>query len=310
MFSKPIEISIVCPFFNEEEMISLFIEKVFIILNDIGMSFEIVCVNDGSIDRTLEKLLEAKKKYQNIRIINLSRNFGKEAALTAGIDHAVGDAIIPIDADLQDPPELIKEFIKHWNKGYDVVLARRTDRTSDNIAKRTTAKLFYKFHNRISQTKIPENVGDFRLISKKVAQSIQKLPENQRFMKGIFAWVGFKTAVVDYKREPRKAGKTSFNGWKLWNFAIEGITSFSTAPLKLWLYTGLLFSISAFFYGSFIIVRTLVYGVDVPGYASLLATILFLGGIQLIGIGVLGEYLGRIYLETKRRPTYIVDEEF
>lgn len=309
MSLKQVDISIVCPFFNEEEMVLLFIEKVFTTMNDIGMSFEIVCVNDGSIDRTLDELLEAKKNYKNIRIINLSRNFGKEAALTAGIDNAVGDAIIPIDADLQDPPELIIELIKHWNQGFDVVLAKRTDRASDNIGKRTTAKLFYKFHNRISQTQIPENVGDFRLFSKKVAKSIQNLPENQRFMKGIFAWVGFKTAVVEYKREPRKAGKTSFNGWKLWNFAIEGITSFSTAPLKLWLYLGLFISLSAFFYGSFIIVRTLAYGIDVPGYASLLTTILFLGGVQLIGIGVLGEYLGRIYIETKRRPSYIVDEE-
>ena len=274
------------------------------------MSYEIICVNDGSIDRTLDALLEAKKKYQNIRIINLSRNFGKEAALTAGIDHALGEAIIPIDADLQDPPELIKAFVKYWHQGYDVVLAKRTDRTADNLWKRITAKLFYKFHNRISQTQIPENVGDFRLISKKVVRSIQNLPENQRFMKGIFAWVGFKTAVVEYKRAPRTAGKTSFNSWKLWNFAIDGITSFSTAPLKLWFYLGFCISLSAFFYGSLIIVRTLVYGIDVPGYASLLTTILFLGGVQLIGIGVLGEYLGRIYIETKRRPTYIVDEEF
>lgn len=306
--NKPqIAISIVCPLYNEEDMVKVFMEEIFIVLESINRSFEIVCVNDGSSDNTLEKLLKEQEKRENIKIINLSRNFGKEAALTAGLDFAKGAAIIPIDADLQDPPALIKKFIAYWDKGYDVVLAKRTDRSTDSLGKRITAQLFYKIHNKISPTKIPDNVGDFRLITRKVLSAIQDLPENQRFMKGIFAWVGFKTAVVEYKRDKRKAGKTSFNGWKLWNFALEGFTSFSTVPLRVWLYLGSFISLSAFFYGSFIILKTLILGIDVPGYASLLTTILFLGGVQMIGIGVIGEYIGRMYMESKRRPPYIID---
>jgi len=310
MQKQQITISIVCPFFNEEDMVDLFMKEITAVCNELNKPFEIVCVNDGSTDNTLAKLLQAKEDYPNMRIINFSRNFGKEAALTAGLDYAKGEAIIPIDADLQDPPGLIKNFISHWEEGYDVVLARRSDRPSDSIAKKITAQLFYKFQNKISYTKIPDNVGDYRLITRKVLNAIQKLPENQRFMKGIFAWVGFKTTVVEYKRDNRKAGKTSFYGWKLWNFALDGITSFSTIPLRIWLYIGMLMSFLTFLYGSFIILRTLILGIDVPGYASLLTTILFLGGIQLIGIGVLGEYIGRMYMESKRRPPYIVENEY
>ncbi len=303
-------ISIVCPFFNEEDMVDLFMAEVSTVVNEIKKPYEIICINDGSTDNTMEKLLRAKGKYPNIRIISLSRNFGKESALTAGLDYAQGEVIIPIDADLQDPPELIKKFILQWEKGFDVVLAKRVDRSSDNVAKKITAQLFYKIHNKISDTNIPDNVGDYRLITKKVLKAIQQVPENQRFMKGIFAWVGFKTAIVEYKREARKAGKTSFHGWSLWNFALEGITSFSTVPLRVWLYIGSIISVLSFFYGSFIVLRTLILGVDLPGYASLLTTILFLGGIQLIGIGVLGEYIGRIYIESKRRPSYIVEGKY
>ena len=305
-----IKISIVCPFFNEEDMVDLFMEEVTAVVKPLNMPFEIVCVNDGSTDNTLQKLLQAKKNFTNIRIINLSRNFGKEAALTAGLDFTKGEVIIPIDADLQDPPELIKLFISKWQDGFDVVLAKRTDRSSDTVVKKLTAQLFYKFHNIISHTELLENVGDCRLMTRKVLNAIQKLPENQRFMKGIFAWVGFKTTIVEYKRNSRRAGKTSFNGWRLWNFALEGITSFSTVPLRIWLYIGFLISFLAFSYGSFIVLRTLIIGVDLPGYASLLTSILFLGGIQLIGIGVLGEYIGRMYIETKRRPPYIVEKEY
>ena len=305
-----IKISIVCPFFNEEDMVDLFMEEVTAVVKPLNMPFEIVCVNDGSTDNTLQKLLQAKKNFTNIRIINLSRNFGKEAALTAGLDFTKGEVIIPIDADLQDPPELIKSFISKWQDGFDVVLAKRTDRSSDTVVKKLTAQLFYKFHNIISHTELPENIGDYRLMTRKVLNAIQKLPENQRFMKGIFAWVGFKTTIVEYKRNSRRAGKTSFNGWRLWNFALDGITSFSTVPLRIWLYIGFLISFLAFSYGSFIVLRTLIIGVDLPGYASLLTSILFLGGIQLIGIGVLGEYIGRMYIETKRRPPYIVEKEY
>ncbi|WP_299979380.1 glycosyltransferase family 2 protein [Desulfobacula sp.] len=310
MNKQQISISIVCPFYNEEDMVNAFMKEIFVVLESISRPFEIVCVNDGSSDNTLEKLLKEQETRENIKIINLSRNFGKEAALTAGLDFARGEAIIPIDADLQDPPALIKEFIAYWDKGYDVVLAKRTDRSTDSFGKRMTAQLFYKVHNKISSTQIPENAGDFRLVTRKVISAIQELPENQRFMKGIFAWVGFKTAVVEYKRNKRKLGKTSFNGWKLWNFALEGFTSFSTVPLRVWLYLGLFISLSAFCYGSFIIIRTLIFGIDVPGYASLLTTILFLGGVQMIGIGVIGEYIGRMYMESKRRPPYIIDRIF
>jgi len=310
MNKQQIILSIVCPFYNEEEMVSVFMDEIFLILQKINRTFEIVCVNDGSSDNTLEKLLKEQEQRKNIKIINLSRNFGKEAALTAGLDYARGEAIIPIDADLQDPPVLIEEFITYWDKGYDVVLAKRTDRSKDNLSKRITAQLYYKIHNKISPTKIPDNVGDFRLVTRKVINAIQKLPENQRFMKGIFAWVGFKTAVVEYKRGKRRQGQTNFNNWKLWNFAIEGVTSFSTVPLKMWLYFGLFISLSTFFYGSFIIIRTLILGIDVPGYASLLTIILFMGGIQMIGIGVIGEYIGRMYMESKRRPAYIVEKEY
>jgi len=310
MHKQQIAISIVCPFFNEENMVDLFMKEITAVVNELNKPFEVVCVNDGSTDNTLAKLLQAKEDYPNMRIINFSRNFGKEAALTAGLDYAKGEMIIPIDADLQDPPELIKDFISYREKGYDVVVAKRVDRSNDSFAKKITAQLFYKFHNKIAQTKIPDNVGDYRLITRKVLNAIQKLPENQRFMKGIFAWVGFRTATVEYKRDNRKAGKTSFNGWKLWNFALDGITSFSNIPLRIWLYIGTFISFLTFLYGSFIIVRTLVWGVDVPGYASLLTVILFLGGIQLIGIGALGEYIGRIYMESKRRPLYIVEDEY
>ncbi len=310
MNQENVTISIVCPCFNEQDMIDLFMQKIVSVLSDINKSYEIIFVNDGSTDQTMDKLLLAKQKYPEIRIINLARNFGKESSLSAGLDFAQGEVIIPIDADLQDPPELIKEFIVKWQEGYDVVLAKRTDRGTDTFFKRFSATLFYKLQNLIAHIDIPENVGDYRLITRRVLKAIQQLPENQRFMKGIFAWVGFKTTVIEYKRESRQAGKTSFHGWSLWNFALEGITSFSTFPLRVWLYIGSFIAFLSFAYGGFIALRTLIVGVDLPGYASLLTVVLFLGGIQLIGIGVLGEYLGRTYKETKNRPLYIVEDEY
>lgn len=304
------QISLVCPCFNEEEAIALFMQEIHVVLNEINMSYEIIFINDGSQDHTMDRLLAAKKNNKNIRIINLSRNFGKEAALTAGLDKAKGEVIIPIDVDLQDPPRLIKDFISHWQEGSDVVLAKRVDRSSDSFSKNISAKLFYKFNNKIADVHIPENVGDFRLITRRVLNALQQLPESERFMKGLFAWVGFKTTVVEYKRDVRSAGKTTFNGWKLWNLALEGITSFSTLPLRIWLYIGIVISFISFIYGSLIIVKTIFLGIDMPGYASTMTTILFLGGVQLIGIGVLGEYIGRIYMESKRRPTYIIEAEY
>lgn len=303
-------ISIIAPCYNEEETIEPFLRRIEEILTQINEPYEIVFINDGSKDNTLNILLNAKQNFKNIRIINFSRNFGKEAALTAGLDKARGEAAIPIDVDLQDPPELIKELVAKWREGYDVVLAKRADRTSDSFAKRVSADLFYKLNGKISNVDIPNNVGDFRLMSKRVVEALKQLPENQRFMKGLFAWVGFKTVAIEYVREKREAGQSSFNGWKLWNFALDGITSFSTLPLRIWLYIGALVSFLSFLYGSFIILKTLIFGVDLPGYASLAVIMLFLGGIQLIGIGILGEYIGRIYSESKRRPSYIIEGEY
>jgi glycosyltransferase involved in cell wall biosynthesis len=303
-------ISLICPCYNEQEVIGYFLSSVTPILESFDKPYEIIFINDGSRDNTFNVLLNTKKQYPRIRIINLSRNFGKEAAMTAGLDVCQGEVVIPIDVDLQDPPELIKEFIHEYENGYDVVVAKRVDRTSDSFAKKLSAAYFYKLHNKISQVTIPDNVGDYRLMSRKVVTEIQKLPENQRFMKGLFAWVGFKTAVVEYVRPPRKAGTTSFNGWKLWNFALDGITSFSTVPLRIWLYMGMIIAFLAFVYGSVIIAKTLIYGIDSPGYASLITIILFIGGIQLMGIGILGEYIGRIYMESKRRPAYIIENEY
>ena len=302
-------ISIVAPCYNEEDVLVHFMDEIDKVVTAVQDPFELIFINDGSSDNTLTKLREIKERYAYVRVINLSRNFGKEAAMTAGIDASKGAALIPIDVDLQDPPELIKEFVTKWQEGYEVVLAKRIDRTSDTKAKRLSAELFYKFHNNISHVKIPNNVGDYRLMSRKVINAIQKLPENQRFMKGIFAWVGFNTTTVEYVRDPRKAGETSFNGWKLWNFAVEGITSFSTVPLRIWLYVGFVIAFIALVFGAWIVLKTLIFGIDAPGYASMTTIVLFLGGIQLMGIGILGEYIGRLFIEAKRRPVYIIDEE-
>jgi len=300
-------ISLVVPFYNEEEVIDRFFIEVRAVLTSIPNSdFEIVCVNDGSRDQTLNKLLGYSSADARIKVIDLSRNFGKEAALTAGLDHAAGDAVIPFDADLQDPPEAIIQLVEKWREGFDVVIATRVERASDTYAKRSTAALFYRIHNAISDIRIPENAGDFRLMSRSTVDALKQLPENRRFMKGLFAWVGGRTAEIEYARLPRIAGTSKFSGWKLWNFALEGITSFSTLPLRVWTYIGGATALFAFFYGSYLVVRTIVRGVDVPGYASIITAVLFLGGMQLIGIGVIGEYVGRIYVEAKRRPIYIV----
>ncbi len=307
MTPSSLRVSIVAPFYNEGEAVQAFHEQLTTVLDSIvGVEFEVVCVDDGSRDDTLLRLCRLVDADRRFRVIEFSRNFGKEAALTAGIDAAIGDAVIPIDADLQDPPELIPILIEEWQKGYDVVLARRTERDSDSFLKRNTARLFYRVHNRLSPTRIPDNVGDFRLMNRAAVDALKTLPERNRFMKGLFAWIGFKTTIVDYRRQPRTAGSSKFSGWKLWNFALEGFTSFSTAPLKLWTYLGGAGAIGTAIYAAYIVLRTLIRGIDIPGYASLLVVVLFLGSIQLIGIGVLGEYIGRIYTETKRRPRYLI----
>ena len=298
-------ISLVIPFYNEGNTVLDFFKQIFPIVSAINQyAFEFVCVDDGSVDDTFANLL--KIKDARVKIIQLSRNFRKEAALTAGIDFAIGDAVIPIDADLQDPPELIATMLQKWEEGFEVVLAKRKSRSTDSWLKRNSAKCFYKIHNHLADFKIPDNVGDFRLMDRVVVEALKKLPERQRFMKGLFAWVGFKSVTIEYDRQMRISGKTKWNKWKLWNFALDGITSVSTLPLRIWSYLGVLFALIAFFYGSWIILRTLINGADLPGYASLFVAVLFIGGVQLVGIGVLGEYLGRIYQETKQRPIYVV----
>lgn len=311
-----IELSIIVPCCNESEVVEKFFSAMVGnngILNNLGLNCELVFINDGSKDNTLELLKAQKEIYSNksnldIKIVNLSRNFGKEAAMSAGFSVASGEAIVPMDADLQHPASLIPNFVELWRQGYDVVLAKRVNRQDESALKRFCSSIFYKLNNKISEIEIPQNVGDFRLFTKKVLNAINSLPENQRFMKGIFAWVGFRSITIEYKRPQRIAGSSKFNGWKLWNFALQGITGFGTLPLRIWTYIGFIVSFLAFIYASFLILRTLIKGIDLPGYASLVVIILFLGGLQLIGVGILGEYVGRIYMESKRRPPFIIDE--
>ena len=303
------KISLIIPVFNEEEAIPIFYETVKNNQELKNYDLELLFINDGSKDKTLEVLKNIRKQDNSVIILDFSRNFGKEPALFAGLEHATGEAVIPIDVDLQDPIEVIPRLIEKYKEGFEVVLAKRTDRSSDTFMKRKTAEFFYSFHNKISNPKIEPNVGDFRLLSRKAVEAIKSLPERQLFMKGILSWVGFNTAIVEYSRANRAAGKTKFNAWKLWNLALEGITSFSTIPLRLWTYLGFFISFCSFVYGSIIILQKLILGNNVPGYPSLMVVILFLGGIQLIGIGVLGEYIGRIYMETKQRPRYILNKD-
>ena len=301
-------ISIVAPFFNETLAIPSFYAAMKDLFNSLPeYDFELVCVDDGSSDETLSQLTSLAQKDLRIQVIAFSRNFGKEAALSAGIDYSIGDAVIPIDVDLQDPPALIVQMIALWEDGAEVVLAKRIDRSSDTRLKRVTAALFYRLHNLLSsEVQIPENVGDFRLMDRVVVDALKRLPERRRFMKGLFAWVGFNTISIDYVRAPRELGESKFSGWKLWNFALEGITSFSLIPLKVWTYLGILGALFAFCYAVFVIVKTLIFGIDLPGYASLLVVTLFFGSLQLISLGIIGEYIGRIYFESKGRPLYIV----
>ena len=310
MAQRPL-VSIVTPFYNEGEGVKHFHQVMAQTMEKLpDFDFELVCVDDGSRDNTLEQLIAISKTDPRVTVLEFSRNFGKEPAMTAGIDATSGDCVIPIDADLQDPPALISEMLKKWQEGAEVVLAKRIDRSSDSYAKRTTALMFYRLHNALSSLKIPENVGDYRLMDRVVVDALKQLPERQRFMKGLFAWVGFKTATVEYVRDPRQLGETKFSGWKLWNFAIEGITSFSLVPLKVWTYIGGIGALFAFLYASFIVIRTLIFGIDLPGYASLLVVTLFFASLQLISLGVIGEYIGRIYFESKQRPLYLIRKKY
>jgi glycosyltransferase involved in cell wall biosynthesis len=300
-------VSLVIPFFNEQEAIEPLFARLDAVLPSLsGFNFECVCVNDGSVDQTLDHLLKLARMRTNVVVVDLSRNFGKEAALSAGLAIASGNAVVPLDADLQDPPELIPAMLEKWNEGYEVVLAKREDRSTDSALKRVTARGFYRIHNLIADVMLPEDVGDFRLMDRTVVDALNKLPENCRFMKGLFAWIGFRTTTVTYRRAVRSAGRTSFKAWGLWNLALEGLTSFSLSPLKVWTYIGVIIAAAAMTWGGWIVIRTLLLGIDLPGYASIFVAILLLGGIQLIGIGMLGEYLGRTYLESKRRPAFVI----
>ena len=301
-------LSIVVPVKNEEDAILPFLERVGAILDRIAPDegWEILFVDDGSSDSTLAAIIAANQRDPRVRALSFSRNFGKEAALSAGLDHARGNAVIPMDVDMQDPPEVLDEMVAKWRDGFDMVFGVRRCRASDPLPKRLTAGLYYRAHNWVSQDKIPENAGDFRLMDRKVVNVIRALPERNRFMKGLFAWAGFKQAAVEYDRVERETGTTKFNYWKLWTLALDGITSASTVPLRIWSYVGALIALFALGYAGFIAFDTMVFGNRVPGYASIMVSVLFLGGVQLISLGVLGEYVGRILTETKQRPLYVV----
>ncbi|BCL69300.1 prophage bactoprenol glucosyl transferase [Vibrio nigripulchritudo] len=301
-----IKISLIVPVFNEEEAIPLFYKTVKENKELNKYDIEILFINDGSTDLT-ESIIDALAVSDNSVIsLSFTRNFGKEPALMAGLEHATGDAVIPIDVDLQDPIDVIPEMVEKWRNGADVVLAKRVDRTTDSVLKRNTAEWFYKVHNRISELQIQENVGDFRLLSRDTVEHIKLLPERNLFMKGILSWVGGNVEIVEYTRQERSAGDSKFNGWKLWNFAIEGITSFSTLPLRVWSYIGFVISFMSLLYGGWIILDKFINENPVPGFPTLIVAIVFLGGIQLIGIGIIGEYVGRVYIESKQRSRYLL----
>jgi glycosyltransferase involved in cell wall biosynthesis len=303
-----IKLSIVVPMFNEATNIDAFFAALIPAIEQVTDSYEVICVNDGSNDQTLELLKDRHRTNQRIKAIDLSRNFGKEAALSAGLYLSRGDAVIPIDADLQDPPELIPQLVEKWRQGYSVVLCERTDRRAENFLKRFTASLFYRLNQKLSDISIPINVGDFRLMDRQVVEALRQLPERTRFMKGLFAWLGYEQTRVGYIRDPRNTGLSKWHYWKLWNFALDGIFSFSTLPLRIWTYLGLVVACGAAFYMAFIVFKVLIMGVDVPGYASTLVFLLFFSGLNMIGLGILGEYVGRIFTEVKRRPLYLIKQ--
>lgn len=299
-------ISLVVPVYNEEENVVPFYERATQTLHLLQQPYELIFVNDGSRDYSVHLLAQLAEQDAHVKIVDLSRNFGKEAALSAGLDYALGEIVIPIDADLQHPPEVIPEMIQLWRQGYDMVYAARRSREEESWLKQTAARLFYKVINRLSAVDIPENAGDFRLISRCVLESIRHMREKRRFMKGMFSWVGFKQGCVYYETAPRYAGKTKWNYWTLWNLAMEGITAYSIIPLQASTYIGLLLACGSFAYGGYFLLKTLLYGNPVRGYPSLLVLMLFLSGMQLMVIGIMGEYIGRIYVESKNRPLYLV----
>jgi len=301
-------LSVVVPVFDEVAVLPEFHRRLSCVLGQLSLHAEVIYVNDGSTDGSLALMHRLRLQGPRVAIVDLSRNFGKEIAMTAGMDHAQGDAVVIIDADLQDPPELIKELVAQWQAGFDVVYAQRITREGESFAKRFTAYWFYRLIQRTSRVKIPIDTGDFRLMSRRAVNSLRQLRETHRFMKGLFAWVGHPQKAVPYHRDKRFAGATKFNYWRLWNFAVEGVTSFTIAPLKVATYVGALIAGLAFLYACFVVVKTILYGDPVAGYPSMMVAILMLGGVQLITIGVLGEYVGRMFNETKQRPLYLLNE--
>ncbi len=299
--------SVVVPAFNEAACIGAFHRRLADTMDQLG-AWEAVYVNDGSQDATLAALHALRLADPHVAVVNLSRNFGKEIATTAGLDHAGGDAIIVIDADLQDPPEVIPAMVAAWREGFDTVYAQRRVRLGETRLKRATAALFYRLMRHAGRVELPPDTGDFRLMSRRVVDAVRLLREQHRFMKGVFAWVGFPSCAVPYDRAPRHAGTTKWSYWKLWNFALEGITSFTVMPLKVATYIGVFVALLAVIYAAEVVVKKLLFGNAVPGYPSLMTVVLFLGGVQLVTLGVIGEYLGRVFNETKQRPLYLVEQ--
>ncbi len=303
-------LSVVIPFYNEEGGVDALFKRLVPVLDGLGVPWEAVCVNDGSKDRTLDELIAQTQADPRIKAVDLSRNFGKERALSAGLAHAVGEVVVPMDADLQHPPEAIAAMIEKWRQGWEVVYAVRDARTGQGFGEKLFAKAFYWFFDHLSEVPLPREVGDFRLMDRRVVDAINRMPERSRFMKGIFAWVGFRQTGIVYVQEARTAGTTKFNFLRLLRFAIDGLTSFSNFPLRVWSVIGGTVAGSAFVYIVVRIIRTLIWGIDVPGYESTLVSVLFLGGVQLLTLGILGDYLGRVFDEVKGRPLYIVREVY
>lgn len=302
----PFRLSVLVPMLNEAQSVDRFLDALMPALDATGAEVEVICIDDGSTDATVARVLARHEADPRIRLIAFTRNFGKEAALSAGIDHCSGDAVIAIDADLQQSPDLIGPMLEHWREGWDVVAAVRSGREHDGALRALVSRLFYRLFNRIAEREIPPEIGDFRLMDAGVVRALRLLPERNRFMKGLFAWVGFRGTTIPYDVQPRVAGTSAFGFWRLWNFALDGITAFSTWPLRVWSYVGLAIAALSLVYASWIVIKTLAFGADVPGFASLITLILFLGAVQLISLGVLGEYVGRILIEVKRRPLYLV----
>ncbi|MBN8261197.1 MAG: glycosyltransferase family 2 protein [Xanthomonadales bacterium] len=306
--AQGVVLSVLVPVYNEIDVLPEFHRRLTAVLGACAPTYEVMYVNDGSSDGSLAWLEDLCDRDPAVALVDLSRNFGKEIAMAAGLDHVVGEAVVVIDADLQDPPEVIPRLLEQWRAGYDNVFARRRRREGETWLKKASAAWFYKLIGRLSRVDIPRDTGDFRLLSRRAVQALRQLREQHRFMKGLFAWIGYPSIAVEYDRDPRMAGQTKFNYWKLWNFAIEGITSFTIAPLKMATYFGLAVALVAFVAIVAIIVKTVLFGDPVKGYPSLMSVVLFLGGIQLLALGALGEYIGRMFNETKGRPLYFTKQ--